>query len=197
MTAHLVVVVVEAFDGRVLDRAGHAFDLAAIQKNDPPDRLLIFMAPRVLWSGCAMKRDKAEFSRAINGREAMGPDLRRLHLGNKDLKETGRACLELLFRGQVAVDLRKPGYASTLKSSTQGRPARMRNCRLKRIKPVAGRKQFVPAQGDDVRLFFDRKPRRLRLLRARRHIKRRWPLRRLGDRLLIDATRLANARSLA
>jgi hypothetical protein len=50
----IVVVVVETFDGRVLDRAVHAFDLTATQENDPPDRFLIFMAPRVFWLGCAV-----------------------------------------------------------------------------------------------------------------------------------------------
>ena len=53
MTSELVmVVVVEAFDGRVLDGAVHPFDLAAIRENDPPNRFLIFMAPGVVWFGC-------------------------------------------------------------------------------------------------------------------------------------------------
>ena len=46
MTAQLGVVVIgEAFDGRLLDGAVHPFDLAAIQENDPPDRFLILTAP--------------------------------------------------------------------------------------------------------------------------------------------------------
>ena len=42
------VVVVEAFDGRVLDSPVHPFDLAVPQENDPPDRFLIFGTPRVI-----------------------------------------------------------------------------------------------------------------------------------------------------
>ena len=42
-----VIVVVEAFDGRFLDRAVHPFDLAAIRENSPPDCFLVLMAPGV------------------------------------------------------------------------------------------------------------------------------------------------------
>ena len=107
--------------------------------------------------GCAMKLGEGQFARAINGHEEIKPAFRRLHLGNIDVKETDRVGLELLLRGPIALDFRKPGYAVTLKASMQGRPAQMRNCRLKRIKAVVERKQSVPAQGDDDRLFFDRK----------------------------------------
>ena len=44
----IVVVVVEAFHGGLLDRAVHPLDLAAIQENSPPDCFLILMAPGVL-----------------------------------------------------------------------------------------------------------------------------------------------------
>ena len=47
----VVAVVVEPFHGRLLDRAVHPLDLAATQENDPPDRFLIFMAPRVVGLG--------------------------------------------------------------------------------------------------------------------------------------------------
>ena len=135
MTAELVVVVVVIpLDGRFLDGSVHALDLA--------------VRPGVLWFGCA-----------INGHEEREPALCRLHLGNIDVKATDRVSLELLLRGQVALDFRKPGYAVTLKTSMQGRPAQMRNCRLKRIKTVVERKQSVPAKGDNDRLFFDRKHR--------------------------------------
>ena len=43
----VMVVVVEAFDGRFLDRPVHSFDLAAIRENSPPDCFLVLMAPGV------------------------------------------------------------------------------------------------------------------------------------------------------
>ena len=42
-----VVVVVEAFDGRILDGSVHPCALAAIRENSPPDCFLVLMAPRM------------------------------------------------------------------------------------------------------------------------------------------------------
>ena len=50
----IVVVVVEAFDGRVLDRAVHALDLAAPRENSPPDCFLVLAAPGMLDLGQPM-----------------------------------------------------------------------------------------------------------------------------------------------
>ena len=62
----VVVVVVEAFDGRRLDGAVHAFDLTATRENSPPDCFLILAVPRVLWLGCAML-DAARRAGAFEG----------------------------------------------------------------------------------------------------------------------------------
>ena len=40
-----MIVIVEAFDGRILDGAVHPPGLAAIRESDPPDRFLILTAP--------------------------------------------------------------------------------------------------------------------------------------------------------
>ena len=47
----VVLVVMEAFDGRVPDRAVHAFNLAAPRENRPPGCFLILAVPRVFGLG--------------------------------------------------------------------------------------------------------------------------------------------------
>ena len=44
----IMVIVVEAFDGGLLDRAVHPLDLAAPRENSPPDCFLVLAAPGVV-----------------------------------------------------------------------------------------------------------------------------------------------------
>lgn len=49
-----MAVVVEAFDGRILDGPVHSFDLAVLRENDSPDRFLVLRTPWMARSGQAV-----------------------------------------------------------------------------------------------------------------------------------------------
>ena len=136
----VVVVVVEALDGCVLDRTVHPFDLAAIQENDPPDRFLIFMASRVVGLGQPM---------------LLAPRL------VPPRHRAGAICIRHRARTEGAFN------GSSLQAPVQRRARQVRDGRLQGIKTVVRRQQRMTPECDDRRFFGLGQNRRARLFRTR------------------------------
>jgi len=115
--------------------------------------------------GFLVQLHESVFGRPIDRHEKVKPTFLGVHLGDVDVKEADRICLEPGSARLVTPGFGKPGDVVPLETSVQAGAPEMRNRRLQSIQTVVQRQQRMSPESDHDGLLFRREHRGARLLR--------------------------------
>ena len=134
---------------------------------------------------------KSELGSAIDGHEEQEFSLLGSNLREIDVEVADGIGLELFLRpGLMAIQLRQPADAMTLKAAMQSGTGELRDGGLQGVKTVVQSEQSVLAKGHGNGLFFDAQRRGAAFLRTHWRILREGSLPPLLDRLGVEVVTL-------
>ena len=136
---------------------------------------------------------EGEFAGPVDGHEEEELSLRGLDLGDVDMEEADRVCLERFLGRLVAFGIRQPADAVALIAAVQGRARQVRDGGLQGIKTIVERQKRVLAEGHGDGLVLDRQDSRTRVFWPHRRVVDEGPLLPFRNRLGRSASSLAVA----